>query len=759
MKRRQKGIHSVAWVAGLVFVVFLVGSLLFVFSTWRRNEAQIGEYLQEATSQRRLTVEQQIQGDFQVLRGVAVSLGEMDLQDRAHVNEILDIINRSNDFVRMGLMDTSGRGDLVDLSGTIHADVDLSRLTVFQQALAGGEAVSGTIPDPVTGQYVNYYAVPVTRDGQLVGVLCAVNAQEVMQHIMQGAVFQGVGYYTIVDADGRMLVPNSDPNPNVYVGASVFDVVSSAPDMQQRIAEALQSGAGGDFAVDIGGEEHLTVIQPLDINGWSIVSVVPHNVLNRYYNQTAIGTAFIIAAACLVFLFLLIRQVRQTAKNQKDLERLAYYDPLTGLRNYTKLMIDAQHILAQNSGRRFAVWSFDVKKFNTINDIFGIETGDHILQRIADHFRADEDDCTIACRIAADQFAGIRPYRDKQELVDWFWAVYGSLSEREILTDNEMNIDDAMGIYCIDDFDERVAVEEMVNRASIAKKAAKESAGTDVVFFTAEMGHRLHWETELLAGGQKALEEGEIVFFLQPKVDIQNDFRILGAEALARWHHPKHGFIPPSEFIPLFESNEFIVELDRYIFESVCKWLARCLPCKPAGLRLAVNVSRQGLLREDFVSYYSAVKQRYNIPDDILELEFTESVVFDDYARFQQTVLSLQQAGFTCSIDDFGSGFSSLNVLKNLPIDVLKLDAVFFRDSEDTARERIVIADFLQMARKLSIKTVAEGVETREQVLFLQRAGCNVVQGYIFSKPLPVEAFEALMRQGGGRIELPDASA
>lgn len=755
MRKNLKSNTAVMIVAGLVFLVFLAGSLAFVYGVWRQNEESSLKYLEDATTQRRDAVLQQMQSDFQVLRGVAVTLGGANLADEWRLNRVIDEVNRTNTFIMMGLADLQGKVDLVDLQGQVYPGVDLTSHGFFYQALEGRDAVSETFFDEPLGQFVNYYAVPVRQNGLMVGVLCAVSGEDVLRDIIGVPVFQGEGYFGLVDENGIFVAATTDPHPKVQVGSSLNDVIEAEPGEKRRLRRALITGEEGGFVFDIDGVEQLSVVEPLGINNWSVICAVPHNSINTYYNQTAVGTAIIIVAACVVFLFLLVWQMRSMSKSREDLEHLAYTDLLTGLRNFNKFMLDTDAILKENPKNRYAFWSFDIKKFNFINDIFGSATGDKVLQRAADELNADEGYDTFCCRVAADQFAGIRPYSSTTELREWYWRVCQSLTEnRQVIPDNRMRIDTAMGFYCVDEFDEMPPVDDMVNRAVIAKKRAKAKAGSEVGFFTREMGEQLRWESELEAGGESALANGEITFHIQPKVSIQDGFKIIGGEVLARWQHPLHGWVSPGEFIPIFERTGFVVDLDRFIFEEACKWLVAVQKRGMPPIRLSINVSRQGLLRDDFITHYTSVRKRYDIPEKALELEFTESMMLEDYDLFHASVLEIQDKGFLCSIDDFGAGYSSLNVLKNLPIDILKLDAAFFRETADTRREHVVVENFITMAHELGIHTVAEGVESKEQVEFLQHVECDIIQGYVFSKPLRKGDFEELMRTTGGVLTL-----
>ena len=290
---------------------------------------------------------------------------------------------------------------------------------------------------------------------------------------------------------------------------------------------------------------------------------------------------------------------------------------------------------------------------------------------------------------------------------------------------------------------------DMLNRANIALRVAKEGRSDTCVFYSEDMRGLALRQLDIESRMENALRGSQFKLYFQPKVDIQNGNCVHGAEVLARWLDGDR-LVPPCDFIPLFERNGFIVQLDRYMFSQACAWLQQRIRSGKEPLNIAVNVSRLSIMQDDFLQYYSNIKERYAIPDDLLELECTESLaLFDE--RFRELVLELQKRGFRCSLDDFGAGFSSLNVLKELPIDVLKLDMLFLRKSQDLKRERIVVSNVIAMAQQLSIRTVAEGVESAEQVEFLRAKGCNLVQGYVFARPMPEADFEALLDSLGDR--------
>ncbi len=738
-------------VAAAVCLCFLASSVLFMLYVLRHNEEENMQYLYGVAEQNRTALLKQIQGDYQTLDGVAICIGNADISDPEKLRGILQEINAGSSFVRMGLSDAEGKLDLLDIDGSVYQDVDISGRPFFARVKAGENAVSQAIRDSFGDGYILYYGVPVTRDGAFIGALCAVNTADTFRRIIDASVLNGRGFSNLISSAGDVVIHSSHPDAARAENSVLAALESSDPSERERITGLLAQGESGEFTYTVDNEVLVAVFEPLGINDWFVLSVVPQTVLKQRYNIVIVGIAAMILVACSIFLFLLNRQRRMMAKNKEDLMHLAYDDPLTGCRNYTKFLLDGNALLQSGPGR-FAVWYFDLKKFKYINDIFGYHTGDLVLRKMAELFEKYAGDGEIFGRVSGDNFVGIRPYREQGELSVWFEKLRFDLCEQELDALQQMPTALCMGFYCVEENGgERLPLNDMVNRANMAQKSVKTKSGSRCAFFTQEIRSRIHWESELETRARRALEQGEFVLYFQPKVNIQEGNRLAGAEALTRWVSPDHGLIPPGEFIPLFEKNGFIVQMDRWMFEQVCRWLQGYLSAGNPPINIAVNVSRLGLLQEDFVDYYAAVKERYGIPDRLLELEFTESIIMEDDFLFRDTVVRMQQKGFICSLDDFGAGYSSLNLLKNLPIDVLKLDVLFFKRGVDIRRERVVVANIISMARELHIKTIAEGVEKTEQIEFLRRSGCDIVQGYVFSRPVPLAEFDALAAPGHGR--------
>ena len=428
-------------------------------------------------------------------------------------------------------------------------------------------------------------------------------------------------------------------------------------------------------------------------------------------------------------------------------------DRLTSGINYERFLREAQ-ILLENKENTYAVFYGDIQNFKYINDTFGYDVGDELLMAISKRVREAVGKVGgLSSRTSADNYTAIVPYKDKNDFVETIYSIIDDICWFEPIQKANYKPEIYVGIYCTGDNDASLSVNEMIDRANMAQKSVKGSSEYHIAFYTEEIRERVIAEKELERHMESALSNGEFKAYFQPKNRVSTG-EIVGAEALVRWDSPKSGFMSPGKFIPLFEQNGFIINLDQYIFETVCRnireWLDKGIKVVP----ISVNVSRLQFYRIDFVKRYTKIKEKYDIPDGLLELEFTESIVFENLAILKKIVTSLKKAGFTCSIDDFGSGYSSLNILKNLPMDTLKLDKLFFDGSENLTRDKALISSVINMSRALSMKTVAEGIESWAQVAFLKEIGCDIIQGYVYSEPIPHARFTTLM-EGNRRKDIP----
>lgn len=393
-----------------------------------------------------------------------------------------------------------------------------------------------------------------------------------------------------------------------------------------------------------------------------------------------------------------------------------------------------QHIrkmMQKYADRNIAFIQFDIERFKLINEKFGVETGDALLKFISDSLSLICTDDQPFCRLSSDQFMVVIAFDKEKEILDFIHMLESKLSGFMGLVYRLI-----FGVAIAED--KSLHTRRHMDNATLARKSAKGNALNNIGFYNGSLKTELYRQQNIEDDMKNALLNREFVMYLQPKHSISNG-RIIGAEALARWIHPQKGMISPVEFIPVFEKNGFIVKLDQYMWESACRKIRSWMDRGIEPIPISVNISREYLHTFDVVGKLQELISQYRIPIHLLELEITESV---DSSITADTVKSLKSAGFTMLMDDFGSGYSSLNTLKATPFDVLKIDRGFLSEFMENDRGRKIIAHTISMSLDIGLRIIAEGVENNAQAQFLQNCGCDTAQGFLYSKPIPETDFD-----------------
>ena len=427
----------------------------------------------------------------------------------------------------------------------------------------------------------------------------------------------------------------------------------------------------------------------------------------------------------------------------KKLSDLAQRDALTGVYLMNAFKEKAQ-LLLDSLPDKFAIVYTDFSDFKYINDVFGYDYGDLLLSEYGAILQKGLREHELCGRVSADNFVLLLHYKDKSEI-----GKRQSEADLEILQymstlhDGQL-LPTSCGICCVEDVVETLNIDGLLDRANFARKTVKTGANQNYAYYDESIRSHLWEEKDIENRMLTAIENREFTVYYQPKVDLATG-KIGCSEALVRWQSQSGTIIAPDRFIPVFERKYMIDRLDQYVYENVCRWLRSLLDSGIQALPVSVNVSRLQFYDQHFVDKYISIRDKYSIPPQLLEIEFTESMVFDNSALLLQTVKRLKDAGFSCSIDDFGKGYSSLGLLKNLPIDVLKIDSFFFEEGPDQSRDLALVESIVSLVKKFNIRTVAEGIESMEQVEFLKGIGCDYIQGYVFYRPMPQQEYEALL--------------
>lgn len=425
-------------------------------------------------------------------------------------------------------------------------------------------------------------------------------------------------------------------------------------------------------------------------------------------------------------------------------------DVLTGLDQYEVFLEKLQKEIDRIGDDRIIIVYTDIKHFKYINDTYGYKVGDALLQDFVEEFMGKTDIIICAARVYSDNFVvanRVPPdYYTNEEFRD---LIYQLNQEREAkFREKYLNsrLQFCTGISVIDKNSRSLDAETAVSNANLARKVAKEMETDSCVLFDQSMMEGIRREVEITSSIPKALKQKEFQVYFQPKMDTDT-LELIGAEALVRWQKPDGSFVYPDEFIPLIERSGQVIDVDYYVYREVFCFLAKRLKEGKKVVPISLNVSRVHLQKMHILTYVKELLEEFQIPCSLVEFELTESIYLDNTEQALALIKGLHKMGIKVSMDDFGSGYSSLNLLSKLPIDIIKLDRVFLKEGEMQESDRIIISCVVDMAKKLKITSLCEGVETQEQSDYLKEVGCQMQQGFYFSRPIPQEVFENLIEK------------
>lgn len=729
-----------SWVIVLLIVAIVVASL------WNYTE-----YIKKITNESMHTTleENVMQQAFNFSSTIGVEKDSLKMLGRGILdspdpNDISNMLSRINEGTAFDHIVAVGIDGLAKYPNG-HS-VDVSQTDYFLRAMNGEIVVSDPIQSEIRDAKVVIIATPLQYDGEVVGVLLGSYLADELDNLFLES-FGGKGYAYIATDDGE-IVAKSLNDYSLATTNNLFDIFDKAEffdyDTLAEMKEKLKNNEAGHIKYNIDGNTRIAHFMPVGINDWNIFSVVPDIVVTENANKIISLTSMMSITFIGVFVLFIIYVVMIQRKNTKKLERIAYEDDLTGVPTLAKFKIDAQKLLDDHPNMKFVLVKNDVDKFKLLNRTCGFETGDQVLKNMAKAFAG----CVfsknfVVARFNIDEFIFLHEFSSMEKLSEQKRR-YDALF-KELMGDGfSYNIHFVSGHYHLyrdDCRDINVAIE----RVNTAHRCAK-NTGVSMVVYDEKLLEDALRKKEIENRMEHALAHGEFKVFLQPKYRL-NDERLIGAEALVRWEDGERGLLYPGAFISIFEGNGFIVKLDMYMFKNTCQlirgWMQRGLQPVP----VSVNFSRLHLANKDFIPALCEIADHYQVPHQLLEIELTETAILDNEKILFSALKQLHTRGFTVSMDDFGIGYSSLGLLKNIPVDEIKIDRSFFIAAENKSRTKFVLACIIDMAKHLDIKTVAEGVETNEHIELLRTLGCDIVQGYYYAKPMPEKEFEKNLDQ------------
>ncbi len=545
------------------------------------------------------------------------------------------------------------------------------------------------------------------------------------------------GYLLISDGNGQPIIRTHEEfstlsrlsNSQLFEGRTVENIYY---DISQR-REGTVSFIDND-------KKWIAIYKPLDVFNWYIVLVVEEEKISQRSNVISKSISVISLIIFLLLVATLWYTFHSKFQSIKKIETMAYFDELTGLPNMTKFKMHVLQTIKKYPHESFALIKIDIENFKTINEMYGYDIGNDVLGAFAKTAELATEQTFMLARVDADKFIMFSGGGFLEQL-DSMTTYYEDFFKKAIPTLKNHHFEFSYGRYFIKPGE--TDINDMINKTTIAHSLAKKNRAqvspNTICDYKDSYTEEILFQTLITNKMNLALENNEFILYLQTKTNI-NTGKVVGAEALVRWVEGNGNMVFPSLFIPLFEKNGFVKNLDMYILDKVCvaikEWLSKGCQCVP----VSINFSRLHLRNANFVNSVIKIVDSHNIPHNLIEIELTESTVIDNEAVLENLLNDFYSAGFLVSIDDFGAGYSSLGLLKNFKLHTIKLDRSFFLN-DTSERAKLVIEGIINLAHSLGIKVVAEGIEEQRQIDFLKEVKCEVVQGYYYDKPIPIEIF------------------
>lgn len=441
------------------------------------------------------------------------------------------------------------------------------------------------------------------------------------------------------------------------------------------------------------------------------------------------------------------QELEQNINIEKKIAEASYKDPVTGFGNFEKFKLDAQNILDDNPKDIFALCYFNIKSFKYINEAYGYSVGDTTLKTVAEILSKYTGQNEAFSRVINDTFIMLLHYYDNASFMRTFDNIKNEIHDACKLIQDKFSIEFVTGILIIDEVMHSYNIMHLVDRAIMTEKSIDEKSGISYAYYDDEYHKKILNAAQIENSMYDALENGEFCAYAQPKYDISSQ-KLIGSELLVRWLSPTRGFLEPASFIPTFEKNGFIYNIDFFMLEEACKSIRKYLDADIEALPFSVNLSRATVSHKDLLMRIQNTVDKYFIPHHYIEFEITESVFAEQYDEMISVLKQLKDMDFLINMDDFGSGYSSLTLLKDLPVDIIKLDHDFLsRSASNDERAVHILKGIIDMAHAMDIKIVSEGIETDEQLDMLKSINCEIGQGFLFAKPMPIDDFDKLMME------------
>lgn len=705
--------------------------------------------MESETEQYGINIRRQMDADIQTLNTLAsfIQYGNMDTDSFI---KGFQLSREYNDFDGLGFF---GRPDMnIDIGIMITSDaveevsaeaLDGNMAAVVQDAWNGGSGISRIYTEEDTDENMFAYAVPVYADKEVAGALAAEVGTDVFADVLQDrSVLHGSGYIHLISDSGKILVRSEERVIEEELD-TIYDNDYIAQEEQENIKNALIKGESCFSEFTYNGETYQVLLAPLGVNGWYLFCVQTAQSISGSIYHLMTNTQIITVVVLFIILIIIAYGYRIIYRSNHNLIKSAWYDPLTGAYNMAKFEYETAGIIENTY--EYSLAAMNIRQFKFINEIFGTRAADlllcHMKSVIADNVTENE----YYCRNSEDMFYLLLRDTDRDRIKERIGKMIQEISRYAICNNRDYRILLYCGVVIGTDVeDEEPSVKKSMTHVRFALDTARQSLKNNIWFYDTRLHEDEKLQNYVESHMNQALDNHEFKLYLQPKVNLSTG-RTSGAEALVRWIAEEGRIIYPGQFIPVFEANGFCVNLDMYMLEEVCRQIRKWIDDGLTPVPVSVNQSKLLFYEADYIDNLNSLLDKYQIPAELISLEILEGLASENVNELNKRIGRLREFGFKISLDDFGSGYSSMNTLASLEIDELKFDRGFLlglKDSgEEYERQIIIMNEIVELTKKLKISTVVEGVETKENEELVRALGCEYGQGYYYSMPMSASEF------------------
>lgn len=728
----------------IVILLLTVGVFGYIQLLNRMIDNDSKVLLGEIAAQSKIIVTKQLQQDVDTVKNLAGTIaGTDDLLSETVLAYLRSEVSKRPELLRLVVC---------DLRTQHSASTDAFFSNVADAQIVEALKNEGVyISDPVVSYnesdgMVLRIATPITRNNTMIGYMISAYAIDTYEQLLNQASFGGEGYTCILKQNGQAIaIPEKHSLVIAFSYDKTFDDIDNlkANKALWALAEDMRSGGSGIGRYHLPGESTKYIsYSSLGINDWYLLNTLPAQVV-----QTRAGFAKALSIYVLVFAVILAAIIlafwqKSSRERQAITERYAYYDTQTGLYRPEKLKRDFAE-LANPAGMYCVLICLNGLK--NLRSMFGYQAEAPALMQIGEALRAYANGA-VASRIDAEKFILLVPNQDAQALQISLKALIKRMETVKIHEAKDVYQYQCIytcGIYQLDENDQEL--EQIIYRMRLALPPVDSvTASKCMMLEGTAVREEMQRQTALASQIHTAMEEKQLIPYYQLRYDLANG-KIIGAELLVRWNHPEYGILSPASFMPVLEAEGYSLALDLYMLEEACKKIQKWTEKELMPVPLSVNISRLNLYKEDFFNQATAIVRRYGIPPILIEMEMTAAAVADNTEILKKVTAELKQFGFQMSMDDFRDGNILLEVLRSLPMDIIKLGRPFFAGGKGDERQRIVLEELIRLTKQLNIKLVAQCIETPAEKDLLLSAGCQAGQGYLLSKPQPNADFEKLI--------------